>query len=183
MPSGWGWLALRRMPCPEGDSLTFFVARQNDRLHIYSNRQVSTAYVLHVAGEDVSREVQVREYHVHRAAFLGSEGLTICLGNEDEGYVTALVELGDLLEPTRRYKMSVFLTSVGWVEVGERAGEDLNQIASASRKRRVQDNQNNPGEFSVTGIHSVQLGLAPKPTCLRKLVCLTTMVWVLIQKR
>src|ERR1035437_2045747 len=128
MPPDWRWLALRRMPCPQG-KLTFFVARQEDGVHIYANDKVSTRFPLHVVGKDVSHNVRLREYRVHRAAFLGEDGLTICLGNESEGYVTAMIEIIDLLEPERRYKMSVYMGHCGWVEVGERPGEDLNQIA------------------------------------------------------
>ena len=55
----------------------------------------------------------VREYHVHRAAFLRDGELTICLGNEFEGYVTAIVELEDILDTSRAYRMSVYLNGDG----------------------------------------------------------------------
>lgn len=127
-PSEWSWLALRRMACTEG-FLTFFATFENGEVQIYSNRKVKTEHQLHVAGDDVTRKVRVRDYRVHRAAFASENGLLLCLGSEASLYLTALIEITDVFEPSQPYTVRIYSRGSGWVEAGTRLGADLSQLA------------------------------------------------------
>lgn len=128
MPPDWKWLALRRLPWKAGH-MTFFMARINSQIHIYSNQQVETKHELHVVGTDVSHRVHVMDYRVHRAAFSGEEELTLCLGSEADTSVTVQVEITDLLQNDKLYKAKIFGSVFGWIELGTRTGEDISQLS------------------------------------------------------
>ena len=127
-PPDWEWLALRRVPCKEG-FLTYFAAFLDGEVHIYSNRQVNTPHQLHVAGEDVTNRVRVRDYRVHRAVFAADGDLVICVGSEASLYLTALLELPNLLDPSQSYRMRVYGRDTGWLDLGTRPGKDFSEIA------------------------------------------------------
>lgn len=127
-PPGWSWLAIRRLPCESG-FLSYFTIFHNEETHIYANREVKTEHELHVAGQDVSHKVRVRDYRVHRAAFDGPEGLTICLGSEASAYVTVPIALHDLLDPSRQYRLSVRSRLWGWTDLGISTGTELSELA------------------------------------------------------
>jgi hypothetical protein len=127
-PGNWKWLALRRMPCASG-FLSFFATYENGHDTLYCNAAVKTKLELRVVGEDVTREVKVKDYRIHRAAFMKDGDLTICLGSEADVYVSAMLVISKLLDPGQVYDVRVYGTAMGWVDIGNRTGAEISQIA------------------------------------------------------
>ncbi len=127
-PAEWKWLALRRLPCTAG-WLTLFMALEDDQIHVYSNLPVQTKHRLHVAGADVTRSVRVKDYRTHRTAFATESRVIICLGSEADVYVTAPVDMSELLEPEAEYEARVYSRGEGWTTMGLATGSELSQMA------------------------------------------------------
>jgi hypothetical protein len=140
-PGNWKWLALRRMPCASG-FLSFFATYEDGRATLYCNEAVKTELELRVAGEDVTRQVKVKDYRIHRAAFMKDGSLTICLGSEADVYVSAMLVIFNLLDPAHVYDVRVYGPAMGWVDIGARTGAKISQIAIS-----IED-----GEFRIVTI-------------------------------
>jgi hypothetical protein len=140
-PRSWKWLALRRMPAADG-FLSYFATFEDGTATLYCNMPVKTELELRLAGEDVTRKVKVKDYRIHRAAFLKDGNLTICLGSEASVYVTAMLVISHILDPDQAYRVRVYGTAMGWVDIGTRVGSHLSELAIS-----IED-----GEFRVVTV-------------------------------
>jgi len=127
-PPGWKWMALRRLPSADG-YMTFFTAFEERGATIYSNTEFDTPYILKLVCKDVTNKVHPSDYRVHRAAFLQDGVVTICLGNESDAYVSAVVTITEIIDPAATYSVSIYSNAGGHVELGESTGEGLTEMA------------------------------------------------------
>lgn len=129
IPKKWRWVGLRNLPY-HGRSMSYFVTRQEDVLHIYTTLDVDTNCVKELFDEDVSHQIaafsEVAPLMVLRR---GSE-LMIFVGNVGAQTASIPLDLCELIGKRGAYSIRFYNSERdAWEERGSRSGFDLQSLA------------------------------------------------------
>ena len=128
IPPNWKWLALCNLPY-HGDSLSYFVARQEDRLHLYSTGDVETDCTKELYDQEVSDRVAAFSQTAPVVAFQRSNEIIVFVGNIGSQTASIPLQLEDLLEADAQYSIRVYNSEQeAWEPEGHHAGSDLTSL-------------------------------------------------------
>lgn len=129
IPKYWRWVGLRNIPY-HGRSLSYFVTRQQDVLHICSTLDVESMCVTEVFDEDVTDSLAALSGIAPLMALRRGGELMVFVGNVSAQSATIPLDLGHLVDRKLSYTTRVYNSEHdAWEERGVKAGGAMISLA------------------------------------------------------
>lgn len=129
MPSGWSWLAVRRIPLV-GKELSFFITRAERGFTVFANGQFDVDGELEIAEADISDDVVRLNPETEIVAFRRGESYLICLGSTASVASTFPITIASLENEERVYQARLFdSTRREWITGESAPGKAFARIA------------------------------------------------------
>lgn len=129
LPPDWQWLRVHNLRFRDG-SLSYFLARQRDGIHIYTANDIRTGLHLHKCGEELREAGETLAIGLTQSAFRLDSEVLICLGNSRDCPVDGPFMTHHALDKGKHYRVSRLHAGGGdWEDLGVVDGRRLQQIS------------------------------------------------------
>ena len=129
MPSGWTWLGVRRLMLADRE-IAYFVVRSRGKFSFFATGPIEADGQIEIYDEDVSDLVDLQSNDLGALAFRRGSEIMLCLGSTSSDAHAFPLSLNRLLDPNRRYRVSIFdPVRAAWVESEPAPGRLLCDIA------------------------------------------------------
>jgi glycogen debranching enzyme len=135
LPPNWPWLRLHNLPyCSR--TLSFFLARQHDGLHVYTCDAFAGDLVQHCYEEELSQGVEMITTGISITAFQRAHEVLVCLGNSLDTPVLGPFLAHHALDVGKRYQVArLTVVETHWQDLGTIKGSDVQRVTTRLEPR------------------------------------------------
>lgn len=129
IPENWSWIGLRRVPF-KGAEYSYFSARVENILHVYSTAEIANDTGVELYDDDVSDRIGVFADGAIAVALERKDETAILLGNTTDNTLNVSVGLSSLLDTSRQYELRIYDSERrGWEEFEPSFGGEIGTVA------------------------------------------------------